>query len=640
MKKTDFSIPQAPDSARRRELLKYGLGATVLTWNALPSVLLAADMSALGKGEPVPPSKYKAKQEYGPQFYGGVSFPSLAPDRSDELKLSSGYKADILFAWGTPLLGEPQWHADGSNTAEEQRRQAGMYCSGIQFFPFPSEAPGTMALASSARGLLVVNHESTDEGLLHPDGMKTWSKEKVLKSQAAHGISIVETRRFRNEWLITPVSVEARRYDANSPLTFSGPAAGSVLLKTQASPDGLKTLGTVANSAGEKTPWETFLSGEAAFSDYFARTSGEVSADEKRYGIQGAGAGFRWHEFDPRFDLAVEANQANHFGWVLEVDPMISNFSPIKRTALGRFKHGSLSVTATVEHAVVYMADADPFECLYKFVSDLGYDHLSQTRNKVRTHLESGTLYVAKLNADGTGVWLPLVHGQGGLTPEAGFADQAEVLIKTRQAADKVGGTRIELPVKSVAAHPVSKTVYCSFGNYGDEPFGRIVRLVEQDDDPAALTFKWNVLVETGYKLPGETRIRGTFRGDAFGSPGLLAYDARSVCWVGTDADTRTLQSEAYERFGNNQLLAVNPFTGEARRLLSLPKGAAVRGVCFTPDSTSMFVSIQHPGRGLDRFSDPDNPEAISSWPDGKQGTRPRSTVVAVRLIAGGYIGR
>jgi secreted PhoX family phosphatase len=44
-------------------------------------------------------------------------------------------------------------------------------------------------------GVLCVNHEYNDQEILFPDGMDTWTLEKVRKSQHAHGVSVVEVWR-------------------------------------------------------------------------------------------------------------------------------------------------------------------------------------------------------------------------------------------------------------------------------------------------------------------------------------------------------------------------------------------------------------------------------------------------------------
>jgi secreted PhoX family phosphatase len=83
-----------------------------------------------------------------------------------------------IVPWGEPvgLPGNmPAWRDDASNSAADQAAQMGMHHDGLHYFP----------LDGSRRGLLVMNHEYVDDGLLHTDGMRTWSAEKVMKAQAA-----------------------------------------------------------------------------------------------------------------------------------------------------------------------------------------------------------------------------------------------------------------------------------------------------------------------------------------------------------------------------------------------------------------------------------------------------------------------
>ncbi len=63
-----------------------------------------------------------------------------------------------------------------------------MHHDGMHYFPLP------VGTTNSFNGLIAVNHEYTDDGLLHVGGMVPWTAEKVAKSQAAHGVSVVEVQ--------------------------------------------------------------------------------------------------------------------------------------------------------------------------------------------------------------------------------------------------------------------------------------------------------------------------------------------------------------------------------------------------------------------------------------------------------------
>jgi secreted PhoX family phosphatase len=134
-----------------------------------------------------------------------------------------------------------------------------MHHDGIHFF----------SQDGSQSGLLVMNHEYTDDGLLHPDGMKTWSAEKVRKAQAAHGVSVIEVAQKDGRWQVVRPSPWARRITASTPMALSGPAAGHALMKTAADPSGRRVLGTLNNCASGITPWGTYLTCEENFIFYF-----------------------------------------------------------------------------------------------------------------------------------------------------------------------------------------------------------------------------------------------------------------------------------------------------------------------------------------------------------------------------------
>src|SRR4029453_18816621 len=78
--------------------------------------------------------------------------------------------------------------------------------------------------------------------------------------------------------------------------------------------------------------------------------------------------------------------------------------------------------------------------------------------------LEQGTLYVARFEADGSGHWLPLVHGQGGLDAAHGFTSQADVLINTRAAAAVLRPPKTDRP-EWIAMHPETREMYCTLTN-------------------------------------------------------------------------------------------------------------------------------------------------------------------------------
>lgn len=578
-----------------------------------------------------------------------LGFTGVPVSSSDTLVVPPEYEAQVLYRWGDAVgirEGTPAFRTDGSNTWEEQALQAGMHHDGVEFFPIDG---------NPRHGLLAINHEYTDDGLLHSDGMQTWSADKVRKSQAAHGVSVIEIIERQGRWWVMPRSRHARRITASTPMVFSGPASGHGLLKTTADPTGTRVLGTINNCASGQTPWGTFLTCEENWNGYFSSQE-KPNADEQRYGLRRQGWGYRWHEFDERFDATKHPNEPHRFGWVVEIDPMDPAQTPIKRTALGRIKHEGATITLSRDgRVVVYMGDDERFEYIYKFVSRDPVKPGGYAANK--DLLDHGTLCVARFDPDGRGHWLALTHGENGLTADKGFANQAEILIKTRQAADVVGATRMDRP-EWIAVNPQTGEVFATLTNNSqrgqpgrdideanprvDNIMGHIIRWREgstQGHDAAAMEFRWMQFALAGDPNARKPEYRGNLKGDMYGSPDGLAFDADGLLWIQTDVSTSAMHQGAYKAIGNNMMLCADPVTGQTKRFLTGPTGCEITGIAFTPDQRFLFINIQHPGETASERSDPARPQAISTWPDGPAGGRPRSATVVIRRKDGGMVG-
>ncbi len=579
-----------------------------------------------------------------------LGFAPIPISKADALAVPAGYAWRKVIAWGDPVSDGPAFKTDATNSSADQAAQAGMGHDGMHFFPLPKGS------ASSDRGLLAVNFEYTDDGLLHPGGMADWSAEKVAKSKAAHGVGVVELQWDGKAWSVVRPSKFARRITADTPIEISGPAAGHPMMKTEADPSGRSARGTFNNCAAGPTPWGTYLTCEENFINYFVNRSGKIPANQARMGMTDKGSGYRWHEFDSRFDAAAHPNESNRFGWVVEIDPYDPARPAVKRTAMGRMAHEGATVTLAKDGRVVcYLGDDAAFQHIYKFVSakpckpDGGFEANAGV-------LDEGTLYAAKFNPDGSGEWLELTHGKNDLTAENGFDSQGAVMIDTRGAAKRRGATPMDRP-EWIAVHPTTREVYCSLTNNSHrggkdaappDPanprakniFGHIIRWREAGADPAAAKFEWDVFLLAGDPAAKDAERRGNVKGNvAFACPDGLAFDARGLLWIQTDSSTKSMPTDDWANIGNNQMLAADAATGEVRRFLTGPAGCEITGITWTPDGRTMFINIQHPGEPSGERSDPAKPLAVSAWPDGPEGGRPRSATIAIRKNDGGPIG-
>ncbi|ENO80490.1 PhoX family protein [Thauera sp. 63] len=644
----------------RRGFLKSGLGLGAAAFLAAPLVAQAGKHAHQhmdhGRG-------------HGPKKGPRIGFTPIGTSSADTIGVPEGYQAQIFARWGDPLFADsPAWRPDGTNTGADQARQIGDNHDGMHFFPLNGK--------SAKEGLLVMNHEYTNyEYLFGAEFMTPWTADKVLKAQNAHGASVLHVRQHKGKWDIVRNSKYNRRITGNTPMQISGPAAGHSLMRTKADPSGKRVLGTLNNCANGFTPWGTYLTCEENFNGYFGTTSAADSRDDvmRRYGISARGTGYRWEEFDERFDYVKEPNESNRFGWIVEIDPFDPSSMPVKRTALGRFKHENCAYAFTADRrVVVYMGDDQVNDYIYKFVSDGRFVPGKDAAN--RRLLDNGKLYVAKFSDGaasgdfmGDGQWI-LLDKQANpvLAADGRFADQAEVLIKTRLAADAVGATKMDRP-EWITVHPGTNEVYCTLTNNSSRTvtddanpraqnrYGQIIRWREAGNDAAATSFEWDLFVVAGNPIAYPDRSdlgsgsAAITADNTFNSPDGIGFDADGRLWIQTDGNYSN--TGVYAGQGNNQMLCADPVSGEIKRFLVGPSGCEITGLTFTPDGKTMFINVQHPGEASGHPNSPtptagmsmdqyisQNPLAFSQWPEASGG-RPRSATVVVTKKDGGIIG-
>jgi secreted PhoX family phosphatase len=620
----------------RRDVLKVGLVAGAAT--ALGSTL------RLGEGRTAAASPVAAPAGAPAAQGSALAFTAIQPDTSDQIRVAEGYQSQVLLSWGDPLFKDVGGFDVNSQSAADQERRFGFNSDFVAYLPLP------LGSRNGSEGLIWNNHEYTDGLMMFPEyDPKAPTRAQVDIELAAHGASIVHVRRNGGgEWTPDSSSTYNRRITGTTMVRVSGPAAGDDWLKTTADPTGTQVTGTLNNCGGGWTPWGTILTAEENFNQYFANADLLPAEDPRkkvhaRYGLPTAASERLWESFYDRFDISKEPNEPFRFGWVVEVDPYDPASTPVKRTALGRFKHeAATTVVAPNGKVVVYTGDDERFDYAYKFVTEGTYNPADRAANM--NLLDSGTLYAAKFNDDGTGQWLPLVFGQGPLTTANGWRSQADVLVRAREAGDAVGATKMDRP-EDIETSPVTGKVYAVMTNNtqrgtegraaadkanprANNAFGHIVEWTEDGNDHAALSFRWEIFMLCG-RPDDETAYFAGFPKDQvspIGSPDNIAFDTRGNLWIATDGQPASLKV--------NDAIHGVPVEGAERghlkQLLSAVSGAEVASLAFNADDTALFASIQHPGEG-GKLSAP-----TSVWPTG---TQARPSLVVVSSLRGGAVG-
>lgn len=614
----------------------------------------------------------QASADFGGFGKGGgkLSFTAIAPvERTvDTMTVPEGYDWAPIIRWGDPLFRRtPDF--DISNQSEAA--QAGQ-------FGYNNDYLNIIADGGNGRtGVLVANHEYTNEDLMFD---QAWYAANINEARriamAAHGFSVVEVQRKKagQKWDYVRGAERNRRITLSTPFAVDGPAAGSDLLKTRDDRTGRRILGTLNNCAGGTTPWGTVLSGEENFNQYFTASG---AAHDARYGLSGGATERGWEEIEERFSgKEGYENEVNRFGWIVEIDPQNPESTPVKHTALGRFKHEGANVRIANDGRVVaYSGDDERFDYVYKFISKNKYKPGNRRHNM--TLLSEGDLYVAQFSGnspaaevdgsgelpsdgafDGSGKWIPLVVGGKSKVPGMSVD---EVLVYTRVAGDKVGATKMDRP-EDVEPSPTSGKLYIALTNNtdrgkagkkagADEPNpraglesktanrdGHVIELTERRNDAAALTFGWNILLLCGDpKAPASELYFSGYPANKvspIACPDNLAFDSKGNLWISTDGQPGTIgYCDALHKVtltGRNR--------GRVEQFLAVPAGAETCGPLIHDRDDSVFVAVQHPGEG-GSYAKPYSlfPDYVSASGREKRGEAygPRPSVVQVFSTSG-----
>ncbi|MDP2827090.1 MAG: PhoX family phosphatase [Sulfuricellaceae bacterium] len=641
-----------------------------------------------------------------------LGFKAVPKSLADLVLVPEGYSYSVLYALGDPLSAStPAYKNDGSDMDFENR--AGDHHDGMEYFGFSAE--GLPSSLSNDRALIGMNHEattnedtSTPSFFLHTDGGTATlprPASEVDKETAIHGISVFEIKKTDNKFSYVSSSAYNFRIHCLTPVEIHGTASGSALLKTKYSPDGAMTRGTLNNCGTGRTPWGTLLSGEENWSGYFTRSATDDAArgtdksvtSLNRYGRkQGAASRHGWEtggsdDKYQRWNISKTGtstdgsddyrNELNGMGYIVEVDPYDRTRKARKHTALGRFAHEAAAFSRPVEGKplAVYQGDDSRNEYIYKWVSSANWSSAdANSSDRLATgskYLDSGKLYVAKFNADGSGQWIELSIANASIAAYAAytFADQADVCVNSRLAGDAVSATKMDRP-EWCNVNPATGEVYFTLTNnsnrrvepssspqlapdsanpryYTDmkgsteqkgNPNGHIIRIAESGGEASATGFTWDVYLfgaESTASTAGVNLSNLTADQDFSSPDGLVFSTSTGICWIQTDdgaySDVTNCMMLAalpgkvgdgnkltlsYAKADGSKLnvdtyVGKQPTTDTLKRFLVGPAACEITGACETPDGKALFINIQHPGETTARTNIADPSKYTSHWP-------------------------
>jgi secreted PhoX family phosphatase len=516
----------------------------------------------------------------------------------DDLVLPEGFVYDVIAAWGDKVGDSRFGYNNDYLSLVETSKDEGYLTVNFEYI---SALPWEQAYEKVIGKSLPFKEVDAALTAMDKKDIDAWSladsdplKEKIaLISKEALidlGIGVISVRRNPDgKWVRTNSAADRRitgisGLEDNRYLKSTGPAV-AIFRKDKGlgytDKLGDRIIGTFNNCAGGTSPWGTVFSAEENYQNFvpepvmpdgtslspskkkFTKDDGELVGVGNVFGLAG-----------------------NKYGWMVEIDPANPKDYGTKHTWLGRFRHEAVGIRAEAGKPLVFYSGCDRRGGhLYKFVSSgLVKDPKDKSNSKL---LESGMLYAAKFNADGTGSWIALktstainphqldVLGgkmlplpqrpEGGVfkaTKEEEIAEfkskfktlgdlytgsdrekQGAILIDAHYAANAVGATCTARPEDTKVAADGSLFIAFTSGSASSSDgspdlrifkgadgkayeYGWLMRLNEDANKPEAMNFKWSLIATGGEPAEG---------GLGFANPDNLAIDRGGNLWMVTD---------------------------------------------------------------------------------------------------------
>lgn len=486
-----------------------------------------------------------------------VVLKGIKPISSDNLELAETLNYNTLIKWRDPISDKDTFGFDNDFTC---------------FIPLNEEGND---------GLLWVNHEAVNR--LFVSGYRRGDErtlEQVDKEMYELGGSIIRIQKKNEAWYIIP----------NDPLNRRITAKTEIALNWDTPIKGAKTvIGTHSNCSGGITPWGTILTCEENYQDYYGETLfDEVNNPSHEDSYIG------WEKF---YNYPTE-----HYGWVVEVDPITGN--AMKHIALGRMAHECCTLVELEDKRIVaYTGDDMEHQHIYKFIGSKPGS------------LKEGTLYAADTV---NGKWISLDYNAQPVLQQR-FKDQTEVLIRAREAARLVGATPQARP-EDIEIDPLTGHVVIALTNSYEtnDHHGSILKIVETNNQYDALTFTAEALVTGGPE-------------SGFSCPDNLVFDLAGNLWFTSDISGSRMNTPKrpwYVEFKNNGLFVLIRHGADAGKIIqiaSAPMDAELTGPWFSPDYKTLFLSVQHPGEQSGSLE-----TLTSTWPHDSDGI-PKPSVVCIQ---------